>query len=110
MKQYESILTKQTIEAAQLTADNAPEIATWCGGFVVEEIDPMDGERYPALNIRTPHGNKRLSQGHYVMHFDNLFYVIQAGLFESMYKEIEVAGDDVDAGPSGPRPRGPRRI
>lgn len=56
------------VQAIQLAPDNAEEIATWCGGLVVQEIDPEDDEkRYDVINIPTLEGVMRASQGDYVI-------------------------------------------
>lgn len=55
-------------ESAMLVS---PELVTiisvWCGGIIVEEINPETDERYPALNIQCGEEVKRASLGDWVI-------------------------------------------
>lgn len=61
-------------ESRTVTKDNAAAIANWCGGRVVEEIDPFDGSTSPGINVLC-HGKggpvKRASVGHMVIRQSN---------------------------------------
>lgn len=53
------------IEAMQLTRENAPEVAAWCGGRVIEESKPGDPtDRYIAVEIPTLEGVMRAESFH----------------------------------------------
>lgn len=53
-----------------VTADNANDIAKWCDGIVVEEIDQEDG-RFPGINVQCEEEVKRASLGDWVVQLDN---------------------------------------
>ncbi|MGO4298481.1 hypothetical protein [Glutamicibacter sp. MCAF14] len=54
-----------TIEAMQLTRENAHEVALWCGGQVVELVKPSDPtDAYLALDIPTLEGTMRAESFH----------------------------------------------
>lgn len=56
------------VEAVQLTKENASEVATWCSGFPVTEIDALDPNKtYVGINVSTPSGPVRVSEGEYVI-------------------------------------------
>jgi hypothetical protein len=51
-------------EAILLTKDNVEEVARWCQGFPVEEIDPVDSTiRYAGINLESMGGMIRASEG-----------------------------------------------
>lgn len=80
---------KQIVHAIQLTEDNAPKIAAWCGGDIVEEIDPRDDEkRYQAINVPTRFGNQRLSLGQFLLKDPHTgqFSIVDASTFMSEYE------------------------
>jgi hypothetical protein len=55
-------------EARQVSKESAKDIAEWCGGVLVEEIDPFDPSiKTPGVNVPTLRGPKRASQGDYVI-------------------------------------------
>lgn len=76
------------IEAAQVTAENAEEIAAWCGGNLVEEIDPFDSaKRQPGINVPCEYGNERASVGHFVFKAGNEgFRIRKPGEFRSLWE------------------------
>jgi hypothetical protein len=79
------------IQAMLLSPELVTVISVWCGGVVVEEIDPFDVEkRYPALNVPTSEGPKRASLGDYVIkHEDKTFGVVKPNKFQHSYKSGE---------------------
>lgn len=77
------------LEAVKLTEDTIDMIANWTGAQIIEEKDALNNESYEALNIKTPGGMKRVSQGMYVAKFDGQFFVANAGTFESLYSPFE---------------------
>ncbi len=44
-----------------LKKDNVYQVSEWCKGVVVEEIDPVTNQRYPALNVLCGDDVKRAS-------------------------------------------------
>jgi len=60
------------VEAVQLSKENVREVAEWCTGKEVEEIDALDStKRYVGLNLLTFQGMARASEGDYIAK-DNL--------------------------------------
>ena len=89
------------VEAVRLTEDNAAEIADWCNGSLIEEIDPEHpDETQPGINFNTPQGMKRASLHMYVVRFGNQFFTTSNRRFEEVYEPVnrpstplESAGD-----------------
>lgn len=61
--------------AMLLTEELVGVIAAWSGGVQVEEINPENGERYPALNIQCKDEVKRASVGDWVIKEGDFFDV-----------------------------------
>lgn len=55
----------------------AADIAEWCDGKLVEEIDPETGEKTPGINVQTLRGVKRASIGDWICltYFDEFLVV-----------------------------------
>lgn len=79
-----------TIEANQLTKENAEAIAHWCGGYLVEEINPIDDhERFVGINIPTLEGPMRASEGDFVIKgVQGEFYPCKPSIFEATYEPV----------------------
>ena len=78
------------VEAVRLNEGNVVEVSAWCGGELVEEIDPEHPEEMQyGINLRTPAGTKRASLHMYVVKFGRQFFVSHNRIFESMYKPKE---------------------
>lgn len=89
MKTYRNKNNGAIVKAVALTRDNAERLAATCGGLLVEEIDPQVPDRkYPAINVPTPDGNKRLQEGFYLVIFGTDFYVSRPPNFESVHEEV----------------------
>lgn len=73
------------VEALQLTEDNVDTLANWTQAQIVEEMDALTHEVSEGLNIKTPNGKKRASQGMYVVKHGGYFYVSNPGAFEAQY-------------------------
>ena len=75
------------VQAIQLALGNAGEVAVWCGGVVVEEIDPEDDNvRYVAVNIPTLEGVMRASEDDYVIKgTKGEFYPCKPDIFADIY-------------------------
>lgn len=76
------------VEAIQLRKDNAEEIAQWCGGLVVEEIDPQDETHWwVGVNIPTLEGTLRASENDYVIKGTRgEFYPCKPEIFNEIYE------------------------
>ena len=53
--------------AMQLNPELVTVVSVWCGGVIVEEIDPETNERYPALNVQCGEEVKRASLGDWII-------------------------------------------
>lgn len=74
------------VEAVRLNEDNAAEVAAWCAGVLIEEIDPQDSlQKQPGINVPTPAGFKRASLGMYVINYGAQFFVETVRRFELLY-------------------------
>lgn len=90
------------VEAVRLNEDNAAEVAAWCNGTLIEEIDPEHPEEtQPGINFQTPQGMQRASLHMYVIGFgSNQFFTTSNRRFEEVYEPVnrsstplESAGD-----------------
>ncbi len=80
-----------TVEAVRLTKENVNQVADWCTGKEVEEIDALEPDiKYVGLNLLTPTGWARASEGDYVVR-DNIwgFYVRWPAEFEANFERVE---------------------
>lgn len=58
--------------ARTLTGGNAHELALWCGGRVVEEVDALDPEKVQfGINVPCSGEAKRASVGDIIIHKSN---------------------------------------
>lgn len=56
------------LEGRQLFKSTADDIAQWCGGLLVTEIDPQDpGNTFVGINVPTQLGVERASQSDWVV-------------------------------------------
>lgn len=79
------------ILAEQLTSENADELARWCNGVVVEEIDPEDeSNKYLGLNVPSFDGVVRVSEGAYLVYNRRTgnFSSMSKTTFESLHEEM----------------------
>lgn len=77
------------VDAVRLTEDNAADVAHWCRGDLIEEIDPEHPEEMqPGINLWTPNGEKRASLHMYVVHYGSQFFVSHNRQFESVYEPV----------------------
>jgi hypothetical protein len=84
------------IEAVKLTKENVDEVAEWCTGKEVEEIDGLNPEiRYVGLNFIAWDGVTRASEGDYIVK-DAIgeFHLRWADNFE---RDFEKVGNDADS-------------
>lgn len=59
--------SKVVVEARCLTPDLAEDIADWCGGTLVEEINPGTDEKTPGINVPTMDGPARASMNDWIL-------------------------------------------
>lgn len=78
------------VEAIQLTPDTASYLEGWCGGVLTHSTDALDDtKKFVELNVPTRHGNRRASEGDYVLRYDSGFFNVLAKLvFDGVYKEV----------------------
>lgn len=75
------------VEAIRLNEDNVDEVAVWCRGAKIEEIDPEHPQEMQwGLNVDTAGGYKRASLGMYVIKFGKHFFVSHNRQFELVYE------------------------
>lgn len=77
------------VEAYQLDHSNAEELARWCGGKIVREIDPFDADKtFPGINMPTYKGVQRVSVGDYIVRDESGGFEKMSSLrFEGQYQE-----------------------
>lgn len=78
-------------EAVQLTKENVHEVAHWCVGQEVEEIDALEPDkRYVGLNFLSWNGMHRASEGDYIIK-DALgdFHSRWPDSFEQSFERVE---------------------
>lgn len=80
------------VDAVRLTEDNVKDVARWCGGVLVEEIDPEypDENRF-GINVMTAAGFRRASFNMYVARYGNAYLVSHNRPFEEMYEPVHRA-------------------
>jgi hypothetical protein len=76
------------VEAYLLKKTNADELAKWCGGLVIEEVNPADHlDIYVGVNIPTLEGTMRASEGDYIIRgVRGEFYPCKPGIFDDTYE------------------------
>lgn len=79
-------------QAMLLSPELVTVISAWCGGRVVEEIDPFDSQtRQPGINVQCQDEVKRASLGDYVVkHNDGSFDVYKPNAFKHSYTNLGV--------------------
>ena len=89
------------VEAVRLNEDNVAKVAAWCGGELVQEIDPEHPEEMQdGINVFTSEGPQRASLNMYVVKYAGKFFVSHNRPFEMKYQPrsrpappLESAGD-----------------
>lgn len=79
------------VTAIKLTPESAERAAAFCGGVLIEEIDPQDSKkRFVGINFPTLSGVKRATQGDYIVkdHTTGEISVMVAYEFERKYEPI----------------------
>jgi hypothetical protein len=89
MQRYKD-LGAEEVEAAVLTKENARDLAVMCHGLEVEEQNPFSpDEIYVGINVPTPDGKKRASEGDIlVRNYKGEFRVLRPHTFHARYEEI----------------------
>jgi len=83
MKQYERI--PLPVEAAQVTAKNAVEVARWCEADGLE----WDDDESPTITLLTGSGWMYAEAGDWIVHEQDDYRAITDDWFWKYYKEIE---------------------
>ena len=92
MREYETTWDglPETVEAAELTKDNADELAELCGGIKIEERDALHPDVvYVGVNVPTGNGVRRLSEGGVLIHRAGQWFILSRHSFRNMYKKKE---------------------
>lgn len=85
MQQYRHIPVD--VEAIKLTKENAEEVAAWCHGEVLEEIDLHDEKHVAVVFMSLHEGRKRVAEGQMLVKSSaGQFLIHNAGFFETMFK------------------------
>ena len=75
------------VDVVRLNEDNVHDAEIWCGGTLVEEIDPEHPEEMQfGINVSTMAGVERASLGMYLVHYGTQWYVSHTRPFEMVYK------------------------
>jgi hypothetical protein len=78
------------VEARQITEDLAEDIASWCGGVLVEEINPETEAKTPGINVPTTEGPSRASLGDWVLKRDgDDFWPVKGHEFLKYYEPAD---------------------
>ncbi len=89
MQRYVKKGTEREVYAAKLSPGNVKELAGWCEGQEVLEYDALDtAVAFVGLNIPTPEGMKRVSQGEYLVQMNGEFFAAKPGSFEQRFELI----------------------
>ncbi len=97
MEKYRHGGTGVVVEAVRLDKDNVDEVARWSPkAVIVDEKDPFTNELTKALNIETPDGMRRVSQGQYVVKHSTGFFVALPGRFQLTYLPADVPRGHVE--------------
>ncbi len=87
MQRYTKKGTERKVYASKLTPGNIKELAGWCEGQVIVEQDALDSSiMFVGLNISTPEGMKRVSQGEYLVQMGDEFFAAKPGSFEHRFE------------------------
>lgn len=89
MQQFKKKMGRGLVEASQVSEETYAEIATWTGGFVVDEVDPDTGEIMHGINVPCMIGNQRASTDMWVVFTGGHFHVLMPSAFESWYEPVE---------------------
>ncbi len=88
-----------TVQAVKLTQDDVDEIVQWCGGQRVVEHDALDySSTFIGLNLETPLGYVRASEGDYIlMDVDGNFHRRKPNVFGAAYEVVNVQEQEVSS-------------
>lgn len=80
------------VQATQLSPATAKDLAEWCGGQLVEEIDPLDSnKKFVAINLPTLEGARRASEGDWVVKGTRgEFYRVDDAEFKNTFVKVEI--------------------
>lgn len=83
--------TGAEVQAVQLRKDNVQEVADWCTGQEVKEIDALDSSKtYVGLNFISWDGMARASEGDYIILDPMGNFISRWGhAFEEAFERVE---------------------
>lgn len=93
---YVKSQTGLVVEALQVNEETVDVISNWASARIIEETDPISGEKLEALNVPTPDGTKRASRGNYVVKMNGRFFVAPGQQFERMYQPVQEPKSVID--------------
>lgn len=90
MNRYRSRVNPEIeVRAEKLTPQNVDVLMHWTSGVKVVEIDPHDSSQtFSGLNIKTPDGWVRASEGDYIARGPQGFDKWHPGIFEQAFEQV----------------------
>lgn len=88
MQKYQKRRSSIIVEACQVNENTVDAIANWAQAQIVEERRADTDESREGLNIKTPGGKVRASDGMYVVKHNGEFHVMTGHDFEVRYDAI----------------------
>lgn len=99
--------TQIVVQAVRLREDNVEEIAKWCRGDLVEEIDPEHPEETQyGINVETPSGIRRAHLHMYVVRHQGNFFTQHNRAFETMYRPVNRESTPLESNGDSKKARG----
>lgn len=88
---YKKAAPNVQVKAVRVNEENAADVAKWCRGTIINEIDPeFPDETRPGINVPTIGGHiSRASLGMYVIEFAKTFVVHHNRVFEEKYAPLD---------------------
>lgn len=78
------------VEVNRLNSNNGLALSEWCGGVLVIEHDALQHDiTFAAINVPTPHGNKRAQEGDWIIRLPTgEFYPVTSAQFEALFEAV----------------------
>ena len=78
------------VEAVQVTEENVEQVANWCGGTIIEEIDAQNPDlKYAGINVPTTSGINRASLDSWVVRHHDKFMIAGPLSFQTNYIPLD---------------------
>lgn len=95
------------LQAVRLTEVNVENVAIWCKGDLIEEIDPEHPEETQfGINLETLFGRSRASLGMYVVKYGSKFYAQHNRVFENQYTPVDREAPPLESAGDSRKARG----